>query len=116
MREIVHNQNASVFALHIHSTLHAAKRCQSFGQRVYADAAPMRHRDGCCRVQHVVPASGRQRKFTELLAAMEKAEARHFAIHHHLSGDPIVLRRKSIRLHWTESFSPHPPQSTTSIL
>src|SRR5260370_18519840 len=99
MREIVDHQYSSDLAPHIHSTLHAAKRRERLGNLRGRDAASLRNDERRHRVQDVMPARDRQRKFSKQLSMMPDAIPLDFTIDDEITLHPIVHSPETARLY-----------------
>src|SRR5258708_26685563 len=103
MREIVDHQYSSDFAPHIHSTLHAAKRRERFGNLLRWDSASLRNDERRHRVQDVMPSRGRQCKFSKHLSMMRDAKPHDFAIDDEVTRHPIIPSAEPVRFNPAES-------------
>ena len=95
VREIVHHQNPCVLALHIHSTLHAAKCFQRLVDLDGVDASSLRNDNGGHGVLHIMLARHRQAQFvqaclTALAAVGEIDNATGVAVDTPISAEPRV--------------------------
>src|SRR5216684_9409356 len=110
MRKIVNHQYSPDFPLHVHSTLHAAKRRERLGNHLGADPAAICNRHRCHRVHRVVPPRRHQRKFPERFCTVSDTKSHLVAFHRKVARNPIVRGIKSVRLDRTQRFLSRMPQ------